>query len=83
VRFARLHPTFTFLLVVALVGIAGSIVVSLASSDACDQVSQPDARCTLAAQSHENTALVLAIGSLTLMVSAVGFQIGRAGSGWA
>lgn len=80
-RFARLHPTFIFLVVISLLGIAGAFVLSIASSSACNQLTQPDERCVIQAQAQENSAVVVAIGSLTLMVGGVGFQIGRAGPG--
>lgn len=83
-RPAKVHPVFIVLMLLAFLGPPIGFAMTVAAADSCDNFgpqSHPFAgvACEREGQALETGALVLALGGLTTMVAAVGFQVTRAG----
>ncbi|MEE6258897.1 hypothetical protein [Plantactinospora sonchi] len=81
---ARVHPGFIVLMLLAFLGPPIGFVMTMAAADGCD-ILGPESNavamveCEREGHALETGGLVLALGGLTTMVAAVGFQVVRAG----
>ena len=82
-RFVKVHPAFIVFFLISFLGLGVAFVTGINAMDACvsDTGTRPvDAECTLKGETGSNMAITLAIGSLTVAICGVGFQVGRSGT---
>jgi len=74
-RRARLHPAFLVLFLMSFAGLAISVLLMLGAASSCNI--DIEAKCVREGEVAQSASIAAAIGSLVVMVGAVGFQVGR------
>ncbi|WP_159079521.1 hypothetical protein [Plantactinospora sp. BC1] len=78
-RRAGVHPVFIVLMLFSFVGLLVAPAIGMWAIEVCmpNPRETLDPNCQFEAEGLETLAIVTAIGSLTTMLAAVGFQVGR------
>ncbi|GAA2076242.1 hypothetical protein GCM10009780_10860 [Actinomadura alba] len=77
-----MHPLFPLFFAFSGLALVGAFFMGVASADACTTSSPgttPSSNCVTKGNGMGSTAIVLALGGMSLMIGGVGFQVGRNG----